>query len=176
MVLRDGETGVTEDDLDGLDIQILQALQQDSQRTAAELSQIVPLSPSAILRRIQRYRAEGLIAADVSVLDFRRLRERISVLVFIQLERHAPDVLNGLRAHLARSPVVQFAAEVSGAYDICCMLVFSSMEAFNEFVEREIAANPAVRRYETSFIKRRIKFSAAVPLAPASPQAKAQAC
>ena len=49
--------------LDRLDIQILAALQENNQATAQALAERVPLSPSAILRRIRQYREEGVIAA-----------------------------------------------------------------------------------------------------------------
>jgi Lrp/AsnC family leucine-responsive transcriptional regulator len=55
--------------LDRLDIQILGALQENNQATAQILAERVPLSPSAILRRIRQYREEGVIAADVSIIE-----------------------------------------------------------------------------------------------------------
>ena len=42
--------------LDRLDVQILAALQENNQATAQALADRVPLSPSAILRRIRQYR------------------------------------------------------------------------------------------------------------------------
>ena len=153
-----------EDDLDRLDIQILNALQADNTRTATELAAEVPLSPSAILRRIQGYRAEGLIASDVSILDPAALRERISVMVMLQLDHHGAQPLTGLRAYLRQSPHVQFAFEIAGAYDVACLMTFASLGEFNRVLEEEIASQPAVRRYETNLIKRRVKFSTAVPL------------
>ena len=38
------------------------------------------------------------------------------------------------------------------------------MEEFNAFTDAEIAGHAAVRRYEASFIKKRVKFTTAVPL------------
>jgi hypothetical protein len=38
------------------------------------------------------------------------------------------------------------------------------MEAFNAFADEVLAGDPVVRRYETSFVKRRRKFSLALPL------------
>lgn len=153
-----------EDDLDRLDIQILHALQADNTRTATDLAAIVPLSPSAILRRIQGYRAEGLIASDVSILDPAALRERISVMVMLQLDRHGSQSLTALRAYLRDSPHVQFAFEIAGAYDVACLMTFPNLAEFNRVMEEEIVSQAAVRRYETNLVKRRVKFSTAVAL------------
>lgn len=150
--------------LDRLDLQILAALQENNQATAQALAERVPLSPSAILRRIRQYREEGVIAADVSILAPATVGERISVLIMVQLERHSPADVAAFRAHLSRSPHVQVCVEISGVYDISCIAIFRGMEEFNAFTDSEIAEHPAVRRYEASFIKKRVKFTTAVPL------------
>lgn len=150
--------------LDRLDVRILAALQENNQATAQELSERVPLSPSAILRRIRQYREEGLIAADVSILEPSSFGELISVIIMVQLERHSPQAMAEFRAHLSRSSHVQVCMEISGAYDISCIAVFRGMEEFDTFTDQEIAGHPAVRRYEASFVKKRVKFTTAIPL------------
>jgi Lrp/AsnC family transcriptional regulator, leucine-responsive regulatory protein len=54
--------------LDRFDIALLNKLQEDNLSTAEMLTEAVPLSPSAITRRIRRLREEGFIAADVAIL------------------------------------------------------------------------------------------------------------
>jgi Lrp/AsnC family leucine-responsive transcriptional regulator len=150
--------------LDRLDVQILAALQVNNQATAQALADRVPLSPSAILRRIRQYRDEGVIAADVSIIEPGQVGERISVIMMVQLERHSPATVAEFRQHLCRSPHVQVCLEISGAYDITCIAIFRGMQEFNDFTDANIAGHPAVRRYEASFVKRRAKFTTAIPL------------
>lgn len=150
--------------LDRLDMQILAALQENNQATAQALAERVPLSPSAILRRIRQYREEGVIAADVSIIAPATVGERLSALIMVQLERHSPNEVAAFRSHLCRSPHVQVCVEISGSYDISCIAIFRSMDEFNAFTDQEVAGHPAVRRYEASFIKKRVKFTPAVPL------------
>jgi hypothetical protein len=38
------------------------------------------------------------------------------------------------------------------------------MEEFNTFSDEHVAGHPAVRRYEASLIKKRVKFTTAIPL------------
>jgi Lrp/AsnC family leucine-responsive transcriptional regulator len=59
---------------------------------------------------------------------------------------------------------VQVCLEVSGVYDIACLATFRNMEEFNGFADTHIAGDPVVRRYEASFVKRRMKMSTAIPL------------
>ena len=150
--------------LDRLDVQILAALQENNQATAQALAERVPLSPSAILRRIRQYRDEGVISADVSILEPARVGERISVVIMVQLETHSPAAVGEFRTHLARSPHVQICMEISGPYDISCIAIFRSIEEFNTFSDTHIAGHPAVRRYEANFVKKRVKFTTAIPL------------
>jgi DNA-binding Lrp family transcriptional regulator len=150
--------------LDGLDVKILAALQENNQASALTLADRVPLSPSAILRRIRQYRDEGVIAADVSIIEPAQFGERLTVLFMVQLEFHSPTAVAEFRAHLCSSPQVQVCMEISGAYDISCIAIFRSMDEFNLFSDGDIAGHPAVRRYEASFVKKRVKFTTAIPL------------
>jgi len=44
-------------------------------------------------------------------------------------------------------------------------LAFNNMGAeFNAFTDANIAGHPAVRRYEASFVKKRVKFTTTIPL------------
>ena len=151
-------------ELDRFDLRILSALQVSNQTSAQELAHKVPLSPSAIQRRIRSYRSNGVIAADVSVLDPRLAGDHISVMVMIQLAKQGLARVADVRARLSRSPHVQVVMELAGAYDLMCITVFETMETFNAFVDAEIAEHPSVGRFETVFIRRRVKFGATIPL------------
>ncbi|HEU4498136.1 MAG TPA: AsnC family protein, partial [Sphingomicrobium sp.] len=53
---------------DNFDLKLLNAMQEDAGRTAEELAEIIPLSPSAIARRLRRLREDGAIARTVALL------------------------------------------------------------------------------------------------------------
>ena len=55
--------------LDDVDHALLDLLQRDSGRTLRELGELVSLSPSAVQRRLDRYRRHGVIARQVALLD-----------------------------------------------------------------------------------------------------------
>jgi DNA-binding Lrp family transcriptional regulator len=44
------------------------------------------------------------------------------------------------------------------------MVAAADMDAYNEFADNLLGEQPAVRRYETSFVKKRAKVSLALPL------------
>ena len=53
---------------DSFDLKLLNAMQEDADRTAEQLAELVALSPSAIARRLRRLREMGAIARTVALL------------------------------------------------------------------------------------------------------------
>jgi Lrp/AsnC family leucine-responsive transcriptional regulator len=150
--------------LDALDLKLLACLQADNLLTTDALADRVGRSPSAIARRLRRLRDTGAVVADVSVVSEQAAGHPLSAVVHLQLERHALTEVAAFKRQLAASPNVQFCLEISGAFDILLLVVVPDMEAFNTFADDVLAGQRAVRRYETSFVKRRLKASLALPL------------
>lgn len=152
------------DKLDALDLNLLTCLQQDNLLTADLLAEKVGRSPSAIARRLRRLRTSGAIAADVALVSEQAVGHPLSAIIHIQLERHALNEVEGFKRQLVACENVQFCLEISGAFDILLLVVVSDMAAFNDFADDLLAGQRGVRRYETSFVKRRLKASLALPL------------
>ena len=144
-------------DLDSLDLRLLNLIQQDNLRTADSLAQEVPLSPSAITRRLRQLRQSGLVARDSALLSptaFARLR----AIVRVQIEKHASDGgLTALRERLFQNSHVQSCFEVTGSFDMLLIVSARDMTEFNDFTDEHIARDPVVRRYETEFVRRELK-------------------
>ena len=150
--------------LDQLDLKLLACVQADNQLTADILADRVGLSPSAVARRLRQLRTAKAIAGDVSIVAEQALGHPLSAVIHVQLERHALTEVATFKRLLAASDNVQFCLEISGAFDILLLVVVADMEAFNLFADDMLAGQRAVRRYETSFVKRRLKASLALPL------------
>jgi len=150
--------------LDALDHRLLAAMQENNLLTADQLAERVGRSPSAIARRLRRLRESGAIAADISVLSDVAAGHPLSAIVHIQLERHAPQEGDRLRRRLVASPNVQLLLDIAGTFDILALVVARDMAAYNEFADATLAEHPAVRRFETSFVKKRVKATLAFPI------------
>ena len=152
-------------ELDRLDIRLLNLLQANNLATAEELSASVPLSPSAITRRIRRLRDYGVIARDVAILAPALLADRVRGLVLIRLNAHGEsDDLEALRKSLGDTSAVQLCFEISGSFDFGAIVVARDMKSFNAVVDEAIGNQPAVQRFETNFFKRELKNSPMVML------------
>jgi Lrp/AsnC family leucine-responsive transcriptional regulator len=143
---------------DNFDLKLLNAMQDDADRTAEQLAEIVALSPSAIARRLRRLKEEGHIARTIALLPAHMADRRLRALVNIQLHDHAPaGGLASLKERMQQMDQVQLCLEVSGTTDMLLLVACRDMAEFNAFADAELGSNPAVQRYETSFVKKEIK-------------------
>jgi DNA-binding Lrp family transcriptional regulator len=104
------------------------------------------------------------VAADVAVISEAAAGQPLSAIVNIQLERHAPQEVDRLRRRLVSAPQVQLCLEVAGSFDVVLLVVAADMNAYNDFADDALEAHPAVRRFETTFVKRRVKATLAYPI------------
>ena len=151
--------------LDRFDLALLNLVQADDSQTADQLATRVALSPSAIARRLRRLRADGWIARTIALLSDRLTGQRLRALVSIELAEHADlKGKSALEARLRSTPQVQFCYETTGDIDLLVLFDCASMAEFNALCDGVLTADPTVRRYETSFVKREIKFAPYVEL------------
>lgn len=151
--------------LDRFDLALLNLVQLDDSRTAESLAEQVPLSSSALARRLRRLRSEGWIARTIALLSPRLTGRRLRAIVVVQLSEHADQ--RGKAALLERireSAQVQFCYELAGTFDLLLLFDCSDMAQFNDVAEAVLVADSTVRRYETSFVKREVKFAPFVEL------------
>ena len=147
--------------LDSFDLQLLNLVQRDDSRTADSLS--------AIARRLRRLRSAGWIARTIALLGSRLTQNRLRAMVLIQLSEHAD--LQGkaaLERQLLASDEVQFCYEIAGPHDFIALFDCASMADFNASADALLASSSTVRRYETLFVKREVKFAPFVELGEAS--------
>jgi len=156
--------------LDDFDLALLEEVQRDDGRTADQLAARVPLSPSAIARRLRRLRGEGWVRRTVALLSPRLTERRLRGLVLVQLAEHAAHERKAaLLRRLDEAEEVQFAYEIAGSHDLLLLLDCADMDAFVSVAEGLLAVDSTVRRYESLFVKRELKFAPFVRLSGRRP-------
>ena len=151
--------------LDRFDLTLLNIVQKDDSLTADQLAEQIALSPSAIARRSRRLRREGWISRTIALVSGRLTQWRLRALVLVQLSEHADQRgKNALLKRIEDAPQVQFCYELAGVYDLMLLFDCADMAEFNNVAESALVADPTVRRYETSFVKRELKFAPFVEL------------
>jgi DNA-binding Lrp family transcriptional regulator len=152
-------------DLDRLDRQLLDLVQRDASLTAEALAERVPLSPSAIQRRLRRLKEEGVIVREAAVVDPARVGGATLFIASLQVERERPELMAQLRRWLEREPRVQEAFYVTGDSDFVLVVAAPDAPAYDALMSRLVADNPNVRRFTTSVALGVVKRGLALPLA-----------
>lgn len=154
--------------LDDTDHHLLAELQADADRTLRELGELVGLSPSAVQRRIGRYRDTGLVARTAAVLDSRFSPDLIIAVCLVAMERAAKRLLVAFEHKLLAAPEVQQVYDVSGEWDYVVVLTTSGMAHHNQVAEHLFKDTPDVRRYMTLFVLNPVRAGSTIPTRPHS--------
>lgn len=149
--------------LDEIDHLLLDELQADAGRTLRELGEVVGLSPSAVQRRMDRYRASGLLARTTAVLDPKASHDLVFAVILVAMERESSRLHDAFRRKLLAAPEVQQSYSVYGEWDYVVVLATSGMAHHNEVSARLFSDAPNVRRYSTLFVLDHIRTGSAIP-------------
>ena len=151
-------------ELDKIDRRILTMLQKDARRPAELIGEEVGLSASAVQRRIVRMRDEGVILAEVAVVDPKRAGRPLTMIVDVEVERERPELLASLKQWIASEACIQEAWYVTGAGDYVLVVVARDVEDFEALMQRMVSDNANIRRFQTRVALSTLKRGVLVPL------------
>jgi Lrp/AsnC family leucine-responsive transcriptional regulator len=150
--------------LDDLDRKLLDQLQNDAARPLYELGDLVGLSASAVQRRLSRYRASGMIAKQIAVLNPDVVPGTVLACVLVTLERESKRLHSDFRQRLLAASEVQQCYDLAGTWDYLVMIAASSMPRCRTVIDDLFLDAPNVKRYETSFVFGPVKRGLNIPL------------
>ncbi|MQY08909.1 Lrp/AsnC family transcriptional regulator [Actinomadura macrotermitis] len=150
--------------LDEIDALLLDQLQRDAGRTLHDLGEQVGLSPSAVQRRLARYRKDGLITGQVAVLDPHRFGPSVLAAVLVTLDQETFEYHRAFADRMRSEPQVQQCYQVAGPWDYLVVLAARSMRDCSRLGDRLFKADDNIKRYETLLVFDTIKTGLALPL------------
>src|SRR5271165_3406833 len=118
--------------LDDVDIQLLNELQIDADRTNVELARVVGLSPAATLYRVRRLKESGVIRIISAQLDPAAVGFPLQVYVAATLARHDPRSTRVFDDLIRALPQVTSADNVAGEMDYLMSVVTRSVAELQE--------------------------------------------
>lgn len=151
-------------ELDKFDRQILNLVQQDAAMSALEMARTVPLSASAIQRRLRRLRDDGIIERSVAVVDPARLGSPVTCAVSVQLASERPELVARFRRWLKESPHVQQVYYVTGDTDYLLFVTAANTSAFDALMAQMVEDHPNVQRFTTNVVLNALKRGLAIPV------------
>ncbi|MGE5260617.1 MAG: Lrp/AsnC family transcriptional regulator, partial [Actinomycetota bacterium] len=143
-----------EKDIDTLDRAILGALLEDGRLSQVELAERVPLSPTAIARRIRALEEEGVIQGYQARIDRQAVGLTMTVIVHVGLNSQNEDVLKAFEAAVARAPSVISCHLMSGEDDYLVTVMARDLADFERIHKEQLSRLPGVARLKSSFVLR----------------------
>jgi DNA-binding Lrp family transcriptional regulator len=151
-------------ELDKFDRRILAIVQRDARRSAEMIGADIGLSASAVQRRMARLREDGVIVAEVALIDPRAVDRRLTVITDLEVERERPELLASLRQWIAAEPTIQQAWYVTGDDDYVLVVTARDVDDYDALMRRLVAANANVKRFRTRVALDTLKRGLAVPV------------
>jgi DNA-binding Lrp family transcriptional regulator len=150
--------------MDGFDLKMLDALQQDGRLTNNELAERIGLSPSQCSRRRTALEQSGVIEGYHAAVANEAVG--LGVLVFIQvgLAAQSPDSAQAFGKLIRGMPEVQEAFSLTGEADYLIRMVLPDLKALSRILNEVLLPHRSVGHVRTSVVLDRIKQTTQLPL------------
>jgi DNA-binding Lrp family transcriptional regulator len=151
-------------ELDEIDIRLLNALQEDADRTNLELAKIAGLSPAATLHRVRWLKESGVIRIISASIDPAAAGFPLQVYVAATLGRHDPRSSHVFEEQLMALPQVIAADNLAGEMDYLLTVVARDVAELQEVLAR--LAVKGGQRLVTHLKLAEVKPPSRLPLVP----------
>src|SRR6476620_9454593 len=143
-------------DLDALDRAILAALLEDGRQSQVELAERIPLSATAIARRIRALEGKGVIQGYQARVSLKALGLGMTVIVQIGLRSQNEDLLKSFEEAIAAAPSVVSCHLMSGEDDYLVTVIARDLADFERIHKEQLSRLPGVARLKSSFALREV--------------------
>lgn len=151
-------------DVDGFDLKMLAALQDDGRLTNQQLADAVGLSASQCSRRRTRLEEDGIVAGYHADLAAERLGFNVVAFVHITLATHSPDNAKHFRDLVQRVDDVQEAYSLTGDADYLLKIILRDLKSLSDIVNNVLMPHPSVAHVRSSIVLDRLKATTKLPL------------
>ena len=149
--------------MDRKDKAILEAVQQDATLTVVELAQRIGLSKSACWRRVQALEENGVIGAQVTLLNQEKVGLDLTVYSAIRTHEHTAGWFDRFHRMVTAMPNVMEVHRLSGDTDYLIRAVAPDMRSYDEMY-KEMISKVDLYDVSSSFSMETIKYTTALPL------------
>jgi Lrp/AsnC family leucine-responsive transcriptional regulator len=149
--------------IDELDNTILTILQCDARTSNAEIARRTGMAPSAILERIRKLEARGIIRGYEAHLNSQALGLGLVAFVYVRAEERLCRAKTG--ELLAAMPEVQEVHHVAGEDCYLVKVRVADTAALSRLLRERVGAIESVRSTRTTIVLTTVKETAQLPLA-----------
>lgn len=142
--------------LDALDRAILTALLADGRQSQVELAEHVPLSSTAIARRIHTLEERGVISGYQAQISRAALGLTMMAIVQVSLKSQNEELLAAFEKAAAAAPSIISCHMMSGEDDYIIVVLARDLADFERIHKEQLSRLPGVARLRSSFVLREV--------------------
>jgi len=143
-------------ELDALDRAILSCLSADGRLSQVELAERVPLSPTAIARRIKALEEAGVVEGYQARISRSAMGLTMTAVLHITLKSQNEELLEAFEKAVAAAPSVVSCHLMSGEDDYLVTVLARDLSDFERIHKTELSRLPGVARLRSSFVLRQV--------------------
>lgn len=148
--------------IDEIDRQILNILQQNARTSNAEIARQIDMAPSAVLERIRRLEAKGVIQGYEARINPEALG--LGVLAFVFVRSRDFDGEARTVELLSQIPEVQEAHHIAGEDCFLLKVRMSDAKSLGRLLRERIGSTGDVQSTRTTIVLETVRESARLPL------------
>ena len=148
--------------IDDIDAEILNILQNDARTSNADIARQVGMAPSAVLERIRKLEARGVIEGYQARINPEALDLGLLAFIFVRSEERLGAPETG--AMLAEMPEVQEVHRIAGEDCYLVKVRAADTAALGRLLRERLGAIPHIRSTRTTIVLDSLKESAMLPL------------
>lgn len=148
--------------MDAIDTEIARRLQENARETQADIARAVGLAPSAVLERIRKLEARGIIKGYAAELDPKALG--LGLLAFVAVRTEESGSENRIAQDLSEHAEVLEVHHVAG--DDCYLIKVRARDAehLGQLLRTRFGRIPGVRSTRTTIVLETMKETPRLPL------------
>ena len=151
-------------ELDGFDVAILAALQEEGRMATVAMAERVHLSASQVTRRMRRLEQSGTIARYAALLDPAAVGLHVLAFTSVSLDIQTAETTAVFREAIAALPQVLECFATTGDADFLLKVATTDLAAFSDLLMAGIMPIPHVRNLRSSIVLRAFKNATAFDL------------
>ena len=150
--------------LDHTDRRILELLQTEPGVNASEIGERIGLSQSAVWRRIQSLREEGVIKEQPVKLGRQKVGLNTMVFAHVKLTSHGRSNLAEFSEAVSKYPEVLDCYVLLGNVDFLLRIVTEDIKAYEQFFFEKLSQLPGIQEVNSSIVLSDIKHTTVLPI------------
>ena len=150
--------------LDRTDLKIMDILQTDGRISNSKLAELVNLSPTAVMARVQKLTKDEFILGYEAKLNPAKLNANFLVFVEVLLDKTTPNVLDDFIDAVTQYPEIVECHMVSGGFDFLIKLRSAGMEEFRRIAGQILWQLPGVKETRSYPVMQVVKDSSKIKI------------